>query len=99
MFAKGPGRRPARRPAQNSDADGHLDACNDRFRLILEAAGPMAQTPSGFRRLSVNMTDMETCYKRVRADTLKQIPLKSQRFGFEPEPATRLERTQTKCSV
>ena len=45
------------------------------------------------------MTDMETCYKRVRADTLKQIPLKSQRFGFEPEPATRLERTQTKCSV
>ena len=33
---------------------------------------------------------METCYKAVRADILKQIPLKSKRFGFEPELTTRL---------
>jgi glycosyltransferase involved in cell wall biosynthesis len=38
----------------------------------------------------VNLTDMETCYKAVRTDVLKQIPLKSQRFGIEPELTTRL---------
>jgi glycosyltransferase involved in cell wall biosynthesis len=38
----------------------------------------------------INLTDMETCYKAVRADILKQIPLKSKRFGFEPELTTRL---------
>lgn len=38
----------------------------------------------------LNMTDMETCYKAVRADVLRQIPLKSKRFGFEPELTTRL---------
>ncbi len=38
----------------------------------------------------INITDMETCYKAVRADVLKQIPLKSKRFGIEPELTTRL---------
>ncbi len=38
----------------------------------------------------INLTDMETCYKAVRGDILKQIPLKSKRFGFEPELTTRL---------
>jgi glycosyltransferase involved in cell wall biosynthesis len=34
---------------------------------------------------NTTMTDMETCYKAVRADVLKKIPLKSDRFGIEPE--------------
>jgi glycosyltransferase involved in cell wall biosynthesis len=34
---------------------------------------------------NTTMTDMETCYKAVRADVLRQIPLKSDRFGIEPE--------------
>ena len=38
----------------------------------------------------LNLTDMETCYKAVRSDILKQIPLHSQRFGIEPELTTRL---------
>ena len=38
----------------------------------------------------INLTDMETCYKAVRADILRQIPLTSHRFGLEPELATRL---------
>jgi len=38
----------------------------------------------------LNLTDMETCYKVVRADVIKQIPLRSQRFGIEPELTTRL---------
>ncbi len=31
------------------------------------------------------LTDMETCYKVFRTDLLKSIPIRSDRFGFEPE--------------
>jgi glycosyltransferase involved in cell wall biosynthesis len=40
----------------------------------------------------VNLTDMETCYKAVRADILRQTPLHSDRFGIEPELTTRLSQ-------
>lgn len=39
---------------------------------------------------NLNLTDMETCYKLVRADLLKRLPLKSDRFGFEVEITARL---------
>lgn len=38
----------------------------------------------------LNLTDMETCYKAVRADILRSLRLTSQRFGIEPEITTRL---------
>jgi glycosyltransferase involved in cell wall biosynthesis len=38
----------------------------------------------------INLTDMETCYKAVRGDILRQTPLHSDRFGIEPELTTRL---------
>jgi len=38
----------------------------------------------------INLTDMETCYKAVRSDILKQTPLRSDRFGIEPELTTKL---------
>jgi glycosyltransferase involved in cell wall biosynthesis/phospholipid N-methyltransferase len=34
---------------------------------------------------NLNLTDMETCYKVFRTDLLKSIPIRSERFGFEPE--------------
>jgi SAM-dependent methyltransferase len=33
----------------------------------------------------LNLTDMETCYKAFRTRLLQSIPLRSERFGFEPE--------------
>jgi glycosyltransferase involved in cell wall biosynthesis len=36
---------------------------------------------------NLNLTDMETCYKVFRTDLLKSIPIRSDRFGFEPEIA------------
>ncbi len=33
----------------------------------------------------LNLTDMETCYKMARADLLKSLPLRCDRFGIEPE--------------
>jgi glycosyltransferase involved in cell wall biosynthesis len=40
----------------------------------------------------LNLTDMETCYKMVRAPIMKSLVLTSNRFGFEPEITARLAR-------
>jgi glycosyltransferase involved in cell wall biosynthesis len=40
----------------------------------------------------LNLTDMETCYKMVRADLMKSIPWESDRFGIEPEIAIKLAK-------
>ena len=34
---------------------------------------------------NLHITDMETCYKAFRTDLLKSIPIRSNRFGIEPE--------------
>jgi glycosyltransferase involved in cell wall biosynthesis len=39
---------------------------------------------------NTTMTDMETCFKAVRADLLKSLALKSDRFGIEPEITAKL---------
>ena len=38
----------------------------------------------------LNLTDMETCYKMVRAEILQTLPLTATRFGIEPELTARL---------
>lgn len=40
----------------------------------------------------LNLTDMETCYKAVRADLMKRLRLTSDRFGIEPEITARLSQ-------
>jgi glycosyltransferase involved in cell wall biosynthesis len=39
---------------------------------------------------NTTMTDMETCFKAVRAGLLKSLELKSDRFGIEPEITAKL---------
>jgi len=41
----------------------------------------------------LNLTDMETCYKAVRAPVMKGLVLTSDRFGFEPEITARLSQS------
>ena len=41
---------------------------------------------------NLNLTDMETGYKVFRAKVIKEIPLKSNRFGFEPEVTAKIAR-------
>jgi SAM-dependent methyltransferase len=41
---------------------------------------------------NMNLTDMETGYKLFRADVLKSFPLRSDRFGFEPEVTAKVAR-------
>lgn len=41
---------------------------------------------------NLNLTDMETGYKVFLAKVIKDIPLKSNRFGFEPEVTAKVAR-------
>jgi glycosyltransferase involved in cell wall biosynthesis len=41
---------------------------------------------------NLNLTDMETCYKLFKADIIKNISLKENRFGFEPEVTAKISR-------
>lgn len=41
---------------------------------------------------NLNLTDMETCYKLFKSDVIKNIHLKEDRFGFEPEVTAKLSR-------
>lgn len=45
---------------------------------------------------NLNLSDLETCYKLVRADLLKKLPLTSNRFGFEVEITARLAQAHAR---
>jgi glycosyltransferase involved in cell wall biosynthesis/phospholipid N-methyltransferase len=45
---------------------------------------------------NVNLTDMETCYKAVRTDLLKSIPLVSNDFRLEPELTIKLAKREVR---
>ncbi len=41
---------------------------------------------------NLNLTDMETCYKLIRASIAKEIKIKENRFGIEPEITAKLAK-------
>ncbi|MDO8705764.1 MAG: glycosyltransferase family 2 protein [Sulfuricaulis sp.] len=40
----------------------------------------------------INLTDMETCYKMIKKETIRKIKIEENRFGFEPEITAKLAR-------
>ena len=74
--------------------DGRADAVfgsrylsGDQMRVLPYWHSLMNKTLTGFSNMFCNLalTDMETCYKVFRTDLLKSIPIRSDRFGIEPE--------------
>ena len=41
---------------------------------------------------NLNLTDMENCYKVFKSDIIKNIKLKENRFGFEPEITAKISK-------
>ena len=41
---------------------------------------------------NLNLTDVETCYKAFRAEVIKKLDLRENRFGFEPEVTAKLAK-------
>ena len=54
--------------------------------------GNLALTNLSNFTTGLDLTDMETCYKAFRADVLKSIPLRSNRFGIEPEITAKIAK-------
>ena len=44
----------------------------------------------------LNLSDMETCYKAFRTELVRSIPLRSNRFGIEPELTVKLARREAR---
>ncbi len=74
--------------------DGHADAvfgsrylAGEFTRVLPFWHSMINKTLTGICNMfsNLNLTDMETCYKVYRTDLLKSIPIRSDRFGFEPE--------------
>jgi glycosyltransferase involved in cell wall biosynthesis len=45
---------------------------------------------------NLNVSDMEVCYKLMRTDLAKSLPLVSERFGIEPELVARLSQARAR---
>jgi glycosyltransferase involved in cell wall biosynthesis len=45
---------------------------------------------------NVNLSDMETCYKAFRTPLLKEITLRENRFGFEPEITAKVAKKKAR---
>lgn len=63
-----------------------------RILFFWHSVGNKMLTTASNMLTNLNLTDMETCYKLVRADMLKSLHLKENRFGFEPEITAKLSR-------
>ena len=44
------------------------------------------------RLINWSLTDMETCHKAFRAHIVRELPLRQNRFGFEPEVTAKIAR-------
>jgi glycosyltransferase involved in cell wall biosynthesis len=73
---------------------GSRFAASDQRRVLFfwHALGNKLLTLLSNMANDINLTDMETCYKAVRADLLKRLRLTSDRFGLEPEITARLAK-------
>ena len=85
-------------------ADGRADAVyGSRFlggphRVLLfwHSVGNRLLTLLSNMLTDLNLTDMETCYKMVRADLMRRLVLTTDRFGFEPELTARLAQAHAR---
>lgn len=77
-------------PIINGDADvvyGSRFIGTDEKRVLnyWHSVGNKFLTTFSNMLSNINLTDMEVCYKAFRTDKIKDIELKENRFGFEPE--------------
>ncbi|MEX2173699.1 MAG: glycosyltransferase family 2 protein [Pirellulaceae bacterium] len=67
-------------------------------KSLVHRTGNWLLTASSNWLTGLELTDMETCYKAFRRETLAQIEIQQNRFGFEPEVTAKLARLQARIS-
>lgn len=60
-----------------------------RFRFLQYLGNKLLTFFTNFL-FGVGLTDMETCYKAFRADVIRNLSIKSNRFDFEPEVTAKI---------
>jgi glycosyltransferase involved in cell wall biosynthesis len=65
-----------------------------RVLLFWHSVGNKILTTLSNMMTDLNLTDMETCYKVFRAEVLKKINLRENRFGFEPEFTAKVSKSR-----
>jgi glycosyltransferase involved in cell wall biosynthesis len=65
-----------------------------RVLLFWHSVGNWILTTLSNMMNDLNLTDMETCYKAFRADILKRVTFRENRFGFEPEFTAKVARAR-----
>ena len=65
-----------------------------RVLLFWHSVGNWILTTLSNILTDLNLTDMETCYKVFRAEILKKITLRENRFGFEPEFTAKVSKAR-----
>jgi len=80
--------------------DGHADVVYgsrflggpQRVHLFWHRLGNQLITLLSNMLTNLNLSDMETCYKVFKADVVRRIKIKSNRFGIEPELTAKIAR-------
>jgi glycosyltransferase involved in cell wall biosynthesis len=67
-----------------------------RVLLFWHAVGNRVLTTLSNMMSNLNLTDMETCYKLFRRSLLDGMPLRSNRFGIEPELTAKFARRRAR---
>jgi glycosyltransferase involved in cell wall biosynthesis len=63
-----------------------------RVLYFWHSLGNRALTTLSNMTTNLNLTDMETCYKVFKSEIIKSIPIRSNRFGFEPEITAKIAK-------
>jgi len=84
-------------PILEDDADvvyGSRFIFRERRRVLLfwHSVGNRILTALSNAFTNLNLTDMETGYKAIRTEILKSIPIRCNRFAFEPEITAKLAK-------
>ncbi len=85
------------KPIMNNDADavyGSRFIGSDQKRVLFfwHSLGNKFLTLLSNMFTNLNLTDMECCYKAFKAEVIKDINLKENRFGFEPEITAKIAK-------
>ena len=88
-------------PIKNGDADvvyGSRFTGSDEKRVLFywHSLGNKFLTTLSNMFSNLNLTDMECCYKAFRKEIIKEINLKENRFGFEPEVTAKISKKDIK---
>ena len=88
-------------PIQNGNADvvyGSRFVGSEEKRVLFywHSLGNKFLTTLSNMFTNLNLTDMECCYKAFKSKIIKDISLKENRFGFEPEVTAKISKKEIK---